>query len=431
MKDSDPDGFRWSEIAETVGRLEELLARLPGGVAAELRLKIATLRTLVLERRPPALVLVGRRGSGKSSLVNALFGARVADVGHVRARTGRGRWFDFTSPLGTMAILDTRGVQEGSAPEEADEAPTPLASILEELRTKAPDAILFLVKAGEVDAAIDGDLDALAAMLAEMKAAHGIRPPVIGVVTHCDLLEPKNVKLHDEANEDPAEYAEKRARVAEAERALRTKLEAREDVRSEIAPTLGISSYLSFRADGTVRDDERWRIDSLVRALFQEVPDQGKVTLVRIARVRALQNDLATTLTRATAGIAAGVALTPIPVADVVPISSLQVCLVASIAWIGGRNLDGKAALEFLTALGIHAGAAFVFREAARALVKFVFPGAGGAVSAAVAFGGTYAIGAAAKAYFIHGATPEEARRAYDDARRDRDRDDDHDPRED
>jgi len=113
------------EIAETIRRLEEMLDRVPDPLAREIRQKIAHLRALLLEQRSPNLVLIGRRGAGKSSLINALFGARVAEVGHVKAQTGRGRWFDVHGELGTLSILDTCGIQEGSRPEEADEAAPP------------------------------------------------------------------------------------------------------------------------------------------------------------------------------------------------------------------------------------------------------------------------------------------------------------------
>src|SRR6516165_2612031 len=107
-------------LARAIERLEELLDRLPMAVAKDLRERIATLRTVVLDKRPPALVLVGRRGAGKSSLVNALFGAKVAELGHVTAQTGKGRWYEHERGGGTMSILDTRGVQEGSTPAEED-----------------------------------------------------------------------------------------------------------------------------------------------------------------------------------------------------------------------------------------------------------------------------------------------------------------------
>ena len=135
-------------IAENIRRVEEMLRFLPlsGETVTDLRSKIALLRTILLEQRPPAFALVGRRGAGKSSMVNALFGAKVAEVGHVKAQTGRGKWFDHTSEAGAISILDTRGIQEGSKPEEKDAAKDAIASIVVELKKKAPDVIVFLVK---------------------------------------------------------------------------------------------------------------------------------------------------------------------------------------------------------------------------------------------------------------------------------------------
>ena len=57
-------------------------------------------------------------------------------------------------------------------------------------------------------------------------------------------------------------------------------------------------------------------------------------------------------------------------------------------------------------------GLAFALREAVRAIAKVVFPGGGSVVSASVAFSGTMAIGAAARAYYIGGLSLGEARRA-------------------
>ena len=76
-----------------------------------------------------------------------------------------------------------------------------------------------------------------------------------------------------------------------------------------------------------------------------------------------------------------------------------------------------------LEGLGLQAVALLVaddgigLREVARALTKFVFPGAASAVSGTVAFAGTMAIGAAARAYYLRGATLQQARAAYEDER--------------
>src|SRR5580698_2632898 len=168
-------------LARAIVRLEELLDRLPVEVAKDLRIRIATLRTVMLEKRPPALVLVGRRGAGKSSLVNALFGAKVAELGHVTAQTGRGRWYDYEREGGAMSILDTRGIQEGSAPAEADDVSTAVESIAAAIREKPADLVVFVAKASEVDSAIDADLAALENVYGFLESSHHARPPLVAV----------------------------------------------------------------------------------------------------------------------------------------------------------------------------------------------------------------------------------------------------------
>lgn len=412
-------------IAENIRRVEEMLRFLPlsGETVTDLRSKIALLRTILLEQRPPAFALVGRRGAGKSSMVNALFGAKVAEVGHVKAQTGRGKWFDHTSEAGAISILDTRGIQEGSKPEEKDAAKDAIASIVVELKKKAPDVIVFLVKATEADSAIDADLEALERVYAEIERYHRFRPPLVAIATHCDVLEPKSAHLHAPDNDDKDDVAEKMARVSEVEHHLENKIKDRSKLSPHLVWTRGVSTYMSFKDDGNggtkVRADERWRVDELVGALFKHIPDAGRGMLVRIARVRGLQEELANNLTRAVAVICAGIAALPIPVGDVIPITSMQVTLVAGIAWLSGRPLDRKAATEFLGAMGANVGLGFAFREGARALIKFVFPGAGSMVSGAVAFAGTMAIGAAARSYFLRNTSIDDAKKAFADAKDD------------
>ena len=372
-------------IADSIRRLEQLLELLPSGTVKDLRGKIAELRATLLEPRPPALVLIGRRGSGKSSVINALVGKKVAEVGHVKAQTGKGKWFEYGSELGALSILDTRGLQEGSAPAEGDEADTPMASILVEISRKSPDMLLFIVRAFDVDSAIDTDVDHLEEILRACQRTHGTSPPVFAVLTHADMLEPRDVSLRKV--EDTPDRDEKLAHLKLAERTLDDKLRGRPRIAPHVAQTLGISAYMSFRDDGTVRTDDRYRVDELAAQIFSKLPAEGRGIFARVVDV--VQEELAMDLTKATAAICAAVAAVPIPVADLVPITSAQVSLVAGIAWIGGRAMDPKTAGEFLGAMGVNVGAAFVFREAARALVKYIFPGAGSAVSGAVAFAGT------------------------------------------
>jgi uncharacterized protein (DUF697 family) len=312
-----------------------------------------------------------------------------------------------------MSILDTRGVQEGSTPAEEDPAKSAIDSITLELRAKSADLVVFVAKASEVDAAIDRDLDALERVYEELRRAHRAQPPLVAVVTHCDLLEPKATRLHTSATEHTADVEEKMNHVSGAEHALATKIDARLRVRDRHVATLGVSTYMSWRPDGTLRADERWRLDELAVTLFRHLPDAGRAELARVTRVRAVQEELATTLTKSTAAVCAGIAAAPIPLADIVPLTTLQVGLVAAIAWISGRSTDRRGAAEFLTGIGANVGIAFALREAVRAALKLVAPAGGPVISATVAFSGTMAIGSAAQAYFISGVSLADAKRIF------------------
>src|SRR5262245_45679004 len=159
--------------ARALERIEELLEALPSKKAKEARAQLKQVREMLLEQRAPRLALVGRRGAGKSSLVNALFGEPVAAVGHEKSQTGSPRWVPYESSRGRLELLDPRGFQEAHAPTEHDAATTPIDSILSELEARCPDAVLFLVKATEAGAAMKEDLALLESLSARLKAAHG------------------------------------------------------------------------------------------------------------------------------------------------------------------------------------------------------------------------------------------------------------------
>jgi uncharacterized protein (DUF697 family) len=331
----------------------------------------------------------------------------------VTAQTGRARWYTYERLGGSLSILDTRGLQEASPPSEPDAAPTALESIALELRTQAPDVVVFVAKASEVDAAVDGDLGALEQLYDEIRRAHRAEPPLVAVVTHCDLVEPKATRLDGGEEELSADLEEKRRHIALAEGALGRRIDSRDKLRPRHVATVGVSSYMSWRSDGSLRGDERWGIDELASTLFRHVPDAGRAELARVTRVRAVQEDLATTLTQATAAICAGIAAVPFLPAAVVPLTALQASMVAGIAWIGGRSVDRRSTTEFVGGLGANVGFAFGLRVAARALMNIVSPAGAAVVSAGVAFSGTMAIGAAAKAYYIRGVSFEDAKRIF------------------
>jgi predicted GTPase/uncharacterized protein (DUF697 family) len=401
-----------SQISEVLQKLEALLERLPETVAKEVRQEIREFRQLLGETRSPRFALVGRRGSGKSSLINAIFGRKVAEVGHEKAQTGEATWWPYSTDMGTIDILDTRGLQEGSRPDEADSAASPIESIIAALKAKAPDMILFLIKATEADSGINNDLEALKEISKTVEKIHNYRPPILVVATHCDTLEPKNVRLDKPAEEDPEDLKEKLERVKVIENLLKAKFESDPYLKDLLVTVLGISSYQSWKNE-VLRSDERWRIDELLDYIFNELPKEGKLAFARLTQVRALQESIAGRLTKVVAAICGGIAAVPIPLGDIIPITSLQITLIIAIAYVAGRQMTQETAKEFLTAIGATISAGLVLRELARASIKIFFPGVGSAVSAGIATTATLGIGKAAIAHFIQKTSIEKAKQVF------------------
>jgi uncharacterized protein (DUF697 family)/predicted GTPase len=394
--DRDPDEHH---LRDAFNELIEVLSRIPG--AGKLVNDVRELRALVVDRRAPRIAAIGRRGSGKSSLANALAGAEVLAVGAVADTTRTGRWIDVEHEGRHFRWLDTPGLRAGDTPGRRDEVRRTMTS-------EPPDVVLVMCKASQVDAGIDEDLAEITWLL-ERQRTVGLAPPgVIAVVTKVDELAPVAVKT-------PPYEGDKRTNIDRAVDVLRGHLERAKITPAAVVP---VGTYLRWFKDGAVAVDWRWNLDTLGAAVVAALPHAAQFEAARaFVGARLLRRRVARRIVGASTSIAFLVGATPLPLADLAILAPLQSAMITSLALLSGRRANARGVSEWLASLGFNAGAGVALREAARALVKLL-PGLGGSISGAIAASGTWALGTSATRYFIDDASLEAARKAFEAARR-------------
>jgi uncharacterized protein (DUF697 family)/GTPase Era involved in 16S rRNA processing len=360
-------------------------------------------KELILEKREPRFAIVGRRGAGKSSLINAIFSDKVAETGAVKSQTGFGKWFTYEDEKGKIEIFDSRGLGEGSKPMEEFSETDSIDEIKKRLKEKCPDMILFLCKAKETDSRIDEDIKNLEEINDFLKKECKKDIPVTGVITQVDELDPAFI------NTPPYDNIDKQNNINSSVENLRQKLSEKFPKLIDVIPT---SAYIHFN-EKEIEFDRRWNIDKLIETLIDNIPKSAQLELAKISEIKTVQKKLARRLVKTATAIAGGIATQPIPVADMPVITSIQIGMVVAIGYIGGKKLNKNTAMEFLSAMGLNVGIAFTFREIARGMAKLI-PFAGSFISAGIAAAGTYAIGQAAITYFIDKKGVKEAKELFE-----------------
>ncbi|MDP1419098.1 GTPase [Peribacillus simplex] len=373
--------------------------------------QLLKLKTMTVDAREPRIALVGRRGSGKSSLINAMFGQERQYVSSVKSGTGKGKWLWYPNDsVPKIRLLDSRGLGESEAPTEEFEEETPMGELIKAVTEEQPDVFLFLIKAKETDSRIEEDLQELNKLRKIVKENHHYDVPVICVVTQVDELDPPHYKqVPFDAN------PKKKQNIDEAIALMSKRFKESEIPLLNIIP---ICSYIDFDESGNIEYDMRWNIDLLSDYLIEALPSEAKLKTAKAMQSQFVKKKFARTIVGTFTAIAGLVGAEPIPFADFPILTGIQGLMIVVIGFIADKEINIKTASEFIAALGINVGIGLLVREGVRAAVRFI-PGAGLAVSGAVAGAVTYGIGQAAIAYFLENKDIDQAKEAYKNANKD------------
>ena len=417
----------------------ELIDKLPDAIPDKTRemLKNTILGDKELKRlmegidnhRPPRILLIGRTGVGKSSLINALCGAYVAGVSDTKSCTEDVQIYECKdNDRVLMQILDTRGIAES---ESLDNKISAEEMLIEQINEFSPDVAILMLNCTHRDD-VNTDVEFLKKVSETYAKTNKMRLPIVVVVNKCDEMAPSRFK-------NPEEYPENKIKKINEQVQYYKGIIVRNGLK--IDNIIAVSSLIDWQTpDGMEIDvesienlpkydidnleiafDGRYGIEELLDILEEAIFDfEAQMGLRMASRLNEVAKRLAKHLNIIFSGISATVALTPIPISDIYILLIIQSMLVCLIASLSGRDISLDTAKEFILSMGGIAGAGYVFRLIAQQASKFlnaVFVGSGSAVSSGIAYAGTAAIGKAAIAYYIENKTMDEAKKKFEHAK--------------
>ena len=417
-----------------------LIDKLPDAIPSKTRESIkdailgdAELKQLmegIDSNRPPRIFMIGRTGVGKSSLINALCGSYVASVSDTRSCTEGAEIYQcMDGDRVLMEICDTRGIAESESLNSKISAEDMLINQINEF---SPDVAIFMLNCTHRDD-VDTDVNFLKKLAKSYAEVNSMRLPIVVVVNKCDEMAPTRFK-------NPKDYPQNKISKINEVVLYYKGIIVRNGLK--IDNIIAVSSLIDWMTpDGMEIDaesidnlptydienlqiafDGRYQIDKLLDILESAIQDfEAQMGLRMAARLTEVVHRLARHLNRIFSGIAATVAITPIPVSDIYVLLILQCVLVSLLASLSGRDISLDTAKEFIFSMGGIAGSGYMFKLIAQQgakLLNAVWPGAGSAVSSGVAAVGTSAIGNAAISYYIDEVSIKDAKEQFDKAKK-------------
>ena len=318
------------------------------------------------------ILIVGKTGYGKSTLINTIFGEKLAQSGTGKPITQEIKCYTSTKQP-DLAIYDSRGL-ELNAPDTI----TNIEQFLSSNRSKDPNEQIHIVWfcIAEPSRRLEN---------AEIKLFKAIKQhkfPLVAVIT-------KASQDKDENGQSFKAIVQGKLSIDESQ-VVRTRALEIEDDDGNLQKPKGIDELL----EQSCKYMDEGKANALAR--FQDYNKEQR-RQANIAHAKTLVNRYATSCSAA--------AVTPIPFSDIAILTPIQIGMILHISNIFGINISKENAAQLVATLTSVVGAAFGLRflaQIAGNLLKLI-PGfgsvTGGAINATIAFGATKVMGNAYIAY--------------------------------
>jgi predicted GTPase len=338
----------------------------------------------------PQFLILGATGTGKSSLINRIFGKRLQAVNRVASTTRDFHRNTFDANGTTVVITDSPGYGEVGYNEQ----------YARNVVIEASDAhAIVLVLKGD-EKGYQRDIDILEQVFSDPACPADM--PLLIAVNQVDKLYPVREWSPPYDVNSPSSDSD-----SQKLRNMREKLQL---VRQQFEGILGPRPHFILPVMAEPEEGETFGVREVKEALFDVLPEAAKVKYARAAAVandasdeflNKLDREVNKVIKVAAAAAAGAVLVNPVPASDFMVLAPIQTGMIVKMGALYGRSLDPTSALEVLMALGAGVAARSIFQQ----VISF-FPGVKNVIGPPYAAAATHGMGVAAKAYFTEGSVP-------------------------